>query len=334
MGSLNGVSIIPTGLGCSLGGDAAFNPGVKLLAACSKNLIVNPNGVNASEYNEMPSNCLYVEGSTIDRFLEGQLNLQKIKKYNRILMLVNSITPFNTNIKNAAVWALGADITLMELKTPLHMRAIMNGDGTAGGIYSGTDELVEQCSNLNYDAIAIQTPIDCDPEVTKNYWKNGGTNPWGKIEAIVSKQIATQLNKPVAHAPTDTLEESNQDWPNFVVKRSMAPEVISNTYLFCVLKGLHRSPKLDFDLFRQGEDVLSFEDIDFMVSPHGCWGYPHESCLNDGIPIIIVNENTTCFSKGFQYPTKEGIIFVNNYLEAAGVIMSMESGIDYKTVLL
>ena len=76
MTKLNGVFIIPTGLGCTLGGDAAFNTGVKLMAECVNNLIINPNSVNASDINEMPSNCLYVEGSTIDRFLQNKLNLE------------------------------------------------------------------------------------------------------------------------------------------------------------------------------------------------------------------------------------------------------------------
>jgi len=334
MTNLNGVFIIPTGLGCALGGDAAYNPGVKLIAACSKNLVVNPNAVNASDINEMPSNCLYGEGSTIDRFLVGSLNLRKTKTYNKILMVVNEITPFNTNIKNSGVWGLGADITLLQLYTPLKMRATMNADGTAGGIYSGVDELVNQVHNFDFDALAVQTPIDSDSEVTKNYWKNGGVNPWGGIEALVSKQIANKINRPIAHAPTDTLEEANQDWPDFVVKKSMSPEVISNTFMFCVLKGLHRAPRLEFDLFRHGEDILSFEDIDFMVSPHGCFGRPHIACLAAGIPIIVVNENTTCFSKGFEYPVKDGIIFTDTYLSAAGIIMSMTAGVDYKTVLL
>ena len=79
MNKLNGVFIIPTGLECALGGDAAYMPGVKLISECTNNLIVNPNAVNASDINEMPSNALYVEGSTIDRFLEGKLNLRKVK---------------------------------------------------------------------------------------------------------------------------------------------------------------------------------------------------------------------------------------------------------------
>ena len=48
--------IIPTGLNCALGGDAAYAPGIKLIAACCDKLIVNPNAVNASDINEIPNN--------------------------------------------------------------------------------------------------------------------------------------------------------------------------------------------------------------------------------------------------------------------------------------
>lgn len=332
-GVLNGVFIIPTGLGCALGGDAAYNPGVKLIAACSDNLIVNPNAVNASDINEIPTNGLYVEGSTIDRFLEGKINLTKVRTYNRILMVANSASAASLNSMNAGIWGLGANINILPLNTPLEMVAHINPDGTAGGTYSGVDELINQVKPLDFDALAIQTPIQCDKATSEYYWQHGGVNPWGGIEAIVSKEISTRLNKPVAHAPVDTPEEF-QIFDKFEVKKTMAPEAISNTYMFCVLKGLHKSPGISLDLENCRPNTLTNKDIAFLVSPHGCFGRPHWACYHSGIPIIVVKENTTCFSRGFSYPVGDGIIFVENYLEAAGLIMSMGCGVDYHTVLL
>lgn len=333
---INGVLIIPTGLNCALGGDAAFLPGVKLISSCVDNLIVNPNAVNASDINELPHNSLYVEGSTIDRFLEGKLNLSKTKRHNKILLAVNPpITPAEINAVNAGIWGLGAEIELIELKVPLMMTSIINRDGTAGGSYSGVDELISQVSTYDFDALGIQTDIDCDDATETNYWANGGVNPWGGIEAIVSKLIAEKINKPVAHAPKaypgDLFEK-------IIVKKTMAPEFISNTYLFCILKGLHYAPQLEFMLSKYSSNILHRADIDFLLSPHGCWGRPHEACYENGIPIIIVKENTTCFSKNFSFSKgftyKSPIIFVENYLEAAGVIMALNSKINYKGVLL
>lgn len=328
---LNGVFIIPTGLGCAFGGDAGFNSGVKLLAKCSDNLIVNPNSVNSSDINEMTENCLYVEGSSIDRFLEGKINLQKRKTYNKILMAVNSpVTPTNINSKNAGIWGIGSDVEIINLSTPLKMKASINSDGTAGGIYSGVEELADQISYANYDALAIQTPIECDSTIAQNYWQNGGVNPWGGIEAKVSRAISELINKPVAHAPSEPVDESGM-YSKMIVKQSMAPEIISNTYTFCILKGLHKSPKL-VNTSYIGPNILSYKDIDFLITPHGCFGRPHKACLAAKIPIIVVEQNTTCFSKKFQYETHDGIIFVKNYLEAAGLIMSMNAGVDYRTV--
>jgi hypothetical protein len=342
---LNGVMIIPTGLGCYLGGDASYLPGVKLISSCVNKLIVNPNAVNASDINEIPENSLYVEGSTIDRFLEGKLNLHEIKKYNKILMAVNPpVTACEINTMNAGIWGLGADINILELNTPLKMKAIINKDGTAGGIYSGIEDLIEQVSLYNFDALAIQTYIDCDEETEINYWNKGGVNPWGGIEAIVSKIISEKINKPVAHGPNDYdyyhSDSDNKLFTKKIVKKTMAPEIISSTFMFCVLKGLHKAPKLEFNLEKYNSDILTNTDIDFLLTPHGCWGRPHQACIDKNIPVIIVKENKTCFSENFVYPKRvyENIIenkvmFVENYLEAAGIIMSMNSGVNYKNIL-
>jgi hypothetical protein len=341
---LNGIFIIPTGLSCSLGGDASYLPGVKVISSCVRKLIVNPNAVNASDINEIPNNSLYVEGSTIDRFLEGKLNLHETKTYNKILMVVNSpITAYEINTMNAGIWGLGADIEMVELETPLTMKAIVNEDGSAGGIYSGIDELVEQISFYNFDSLAIQTFIECDEETEINYWNNGGVNPWGGIEAIVSRIISERINKPVAHGPREhNYNNYNNTYnliENIIVKKTMAPEMISSTFMFCVFKGLHRAPKLEFNLNKP--NCLSVSDIDFLLTPTGCFGRPHQACLDNNIPIIIVKENTTCFSKDWIYPRsvyeaygKNKVIWVENYLEAAGIIMCMDSGVDYRNVLL
>src|SRR5262245_39045451 len=61
------LSIIPTGIGCSIGGyagDAA--PATRLLAAAVDYLITNPNAVNASDFIALEPNVLYAEGYMID----------------------------------------------------------------------------------------------------------------------------------------------------------------------------------------------------------------------------------------------------------------------------
>ena len=334
---LNGVMIIPTGIACALGGDAAYLPGVKLISSCVNKLIVNPNAVNASDINEMPNNCLYTEGSTIDRFLEGIINLKETKTHNKILCVLNKPTePKNINAINAGIWGLGADITSLELDTPLVLNAFINEDSSAGGEILGWKELVHQVRDLDFDILTILTPINCSQETILKYW-NGEitTNPWGAVESKLSKLVSTALNKQAVHSPTVDFEVEESDgllYNKIVVSKYQAPEMISLTFAFCMFKGAHRAPKIDVDKDCRN---LSNTDIDFLLTPIDCWGRPHEACFENNIPIIVVRENTTCF-KNFIYPkkTNEKLIFVNNYLEAAGVIMSMTAGVNYKTITL
>ena len=331
MSELNGCFIIPTGLGCAIGGDAGANTQVKLISQCCKNLIINPNAVNASDMNEMTDNCWYTEGSIIDNMLEGSIRLERPKTFNRILMVANPpLQPDNFNAMNASLHTLGADIKLVELNTPLTMRACLREDGTAGGEFFGADELIEQIKDMKFDVLAIHTPIECDEAVAKNYWENGGVNPWGGIEAIVSKYLATRLGKNLAHSPIEfqTTPEMLSLHHTKIAEVACAPEIISNTYAHCMFIGLHKAPRI---VSNKG---LGVEDIDFLVTPQGCWSRPHEACRQNNIPIIVVKENTTIFSEDFDYSSHEGLIFVENYLEAAGVLMSMNAGVDYRTVIL
>ena len=70
--SFNAVFIIPTGVGCELGGhEGNANPVARLIASACDTLITHPNVVNSTGYNEMKENTLYVEGSILTRLLMG-----------------------------------------------------------------------------------------------------------------------------------------------------------------------------------------------------------------------------------------------------------------------
>ena len=329
---LNGVFIIPTGIDCKIGGDAAANIQVKIIASCCDNLIVNPNAVNASDLNDMSQNCLYVEGSHIDKFLNGEIGLKFTKTSNKILLLVNKpITPDSINAMNAARHVFGCQIEIVELETPLTMTVTFNPDRSASGIYSGVDELLEQIREYSFDALALHTPIFCEDDIKIDYWANGGVNPWGAVEAITSKAIASKLMKPIAHGPLDLYSRLSSSLSNLysksIVDPSMAAEVISNTYMSCIFKGLSRAPKP----VMHDEDLTNL-DIDFMVTPINCWGKAHEACLDNEILIIVVKENTTIYPEMIYYESDK-IVFVETYLEAAGLIMALSQGIDPKIAI-
>jgi len=314
---MNTVFIVPTGVGAEIGGHAGdATPAAKLLASVSDTLITHPNVVNASDINEMTENMLYVEGSMLDRFLAGHIELERVH-YNRILLVVNAPVDIKTiNAVSAARATMGADISIAELKTPLTMLATMEGKRASGTI-EGADELINQMWRYQFDALAIATNITVSEEIAFEYFTNGGVNPWGGVEAVLSKKVSMALKKPVAHAPFgDTLTDFDE-----VVDPRMAAELVSRCYLHCVLKGLHRAPRIG--------KGLSVRDVDCLVTPRGIYGPAHSHCLTSGIPIIVVEENRTCFERNWIYEKK---ILASTYLEAAGIVAAMRAGIDYKTV--
>ncbi len=319
------VMIVPTGIGAEIGGHAGdANPAARLLGACCDTLILHPNVVNASDINEMPENSLYVEGSILDRFLRGELELEP-RRHNRILVVANKpVGPETINAVGASRATAGVTAEVVALDTPLIMKATLLRDGQADGTVTGCEELVEQLRGHRFDALAIHTPIDVDKEVALHYLKNGGVNPWGRVEAIASKRIAALLNKPVAHAPVDQTDPNDANlylmFEQEAVDARIAAEVISNCFLHCVLKGLNRAP-----IIGKG---LSVKDVDVMVAPWGCLGPAHRACIKAGVPIIEVRENKTVLNR----PPVDGGIVAENYWEAAGIIMTMRAGIAREAV--
>lgn len=322
---MNVVLIVPTGLGAEIGGHAGdANPVAKLIGRCCDKLITHPNVVNASDINEMPENALYVEGSILDRFLRGEIFLKEVF-YNKILLVANKPLDNDTvNAVNAARVTIGADINIVELDTPLTMTGYYNKEGKADGKITGYLELVEQVKDMDFDALAIQTSIKVKRETKLNYLSNGGVNPWGGIEAIASKLIADKLDKPVAHSPYVNWQTGDDDLQDFndIVDPRMSAEMVSICYLHCILKGLHRAPRVDYN------KGLSADNVDFLITPINVVGEPHHACIEAGIPVIAVRENKTVLND----PMPESFIIVDNYIEAAGLLMAYKAGVTSKAV--
>ena len=163
MNKLNGVFIVPTGIGAEIGGHSGdATPAAKLVASVCDKLIIHPNVVNASDINEQTENMLYVEGSILDRFLQGQIGLKEVHQ-NRILLAVNKVTPDIINAVSAARVTIGANIQIVELETPVRLIAsVLNGK--AIGAVSGTMELTEIVKDYHYDVLVVNTPIETNDE--------------------------------------------------------------------------------------------------------------------------------------------------------------------------
>ena len=327
---MNVVMIIPTGIGCELGGHAGdASPAARLLAQTCDNLLVHPNIVNASDINEMTENMWYVEGSILDRFLQGQIALEEVYS-NKVLTIVNKpVMNESINSINAGRFTIGSDIEIMGLDVQLTLDGVFDPSGKATGKMTGGKEAVEQIRRENriFDALAIQTVIDVERSIGEAYLKGlGGVNPWGGAEAVCSKYFSRTLDKQCTHAPYESGVLKNF---NEVVDPRMAAEVVSVSYIHCILKGLQRAPRVvSYD--SKSKATIRVDDIDVMVSPDGCWGAAHDACADWSIPIIFVRENKNIYKPFSTLP--DGCLMVDNYIEAAGTISRLKSGVTVASV--
>ncbi len=319
---MNVVFIVPTGIGAEIGGHSGdATPAAKLIASLCNKLFIHPNVVNASDINEMTLNMLYVEGSILDRFLEGQIGLEEVYN-NKILLAVNGLVkPETINAVSGARSTIGADIEIVELETPIKMIATMSNGIASGDIYN-IDESIQQVMQYDFDVLVVNTPIETDEVEIKNYLTtDGGTNIWGGVEAKLSKLMSEKLNRPVIHAPIENSETFKTF--NEIVDPRKAAEMVSTCYLHCCLKGAHIAPKISIK-----DNAYWNTDIDFLVTPINVVGRPHIACIKAGIPVIAVLENKTVLNDIMP----NNFIIARNYLEVAGIISAKKASVTIESI--
>ena len=340
----NAVMIVPTGIGCEIGGHAGdAAPAARLLAGACDTLITHPNVTNASDLNEMPENGLYVEGSVISQLLMGTVGLQKVNS-NRVMLVIDKhkekqIAEATVNSASAARASLGMDCPLVvELDPPVVMRARFSTSGSAVGRVEGLEWLCEVLKKhgQEYDAVALASVIDVPKEFHTEYFDRHGemVNPWGGVEAMLTHAITMLFGVPTAHAPMfESMKIANLDVG--VVDPRMSAEAISTCFLHCVLKGLHRSPRIITDkMVFTHPGVLTAADVSCVVMPDKCVGLPTLAALEQGIPVIAVKENDNHMKNDLEdLPFAKGKLFVvENYLEAVGIMACLREGVTPASV--
>ena len=342
--SFNVVLLVPTGIGAEIGGHAGDATAVaRLIAECCDRLVLHPNVVNASDINELPNNALYVEGSIVTRLLMGTIGVQQARA-NRILVVLDDhmdkhFVDAAVNSVSAARATYGLDCPhVICLNPPIRMFAEYSISGTAVGRVENIDHCIQVLRDYmdDYDAVALSSVIRVPQEYHLDYFRREGdmVNPWGGVEAMLTHAISSLLNVPTAHSP---MFESKKI-ENLEVGRiepRMAAEAVSLAFLQCILKGLHKSPKIiqDESLFLRA-DVLSAEDVSCLVIPDGCLGLPTIAALEQGIKVISVRENRNLMKNDLtRLPWRKGqFIQVENYLEAVGVISALKAGVTLESV--
>ena len=246
---------------------------------------------------------------------------------------------FTVNAVSAARAALGLDCArVVKMAQPVRMRAEYSVSGRAVGRVEGLERLCRVLYRYRseYDAVALASVIDVPPETHELYFGGDGemVNPWGGVEAILTHAISMIFDVPSAHAPMlESTEILNQDLG--VVDPRMAAEAVSTAFLYCVLKGLHRSPRIVTDPAAfPSPGVLSAADVSCLVIPDGCVGLPTLAAFEQGIPVIAVRENRNLMRNDLTaLPFVPGkLIIVDNYLEAAGVMTAMKAGVALASV--
>ena len=340
----NAVLIIPTGIGCEIGGHAGdANAVARLIASACDTLITHPNVVNASDINELPENGLYVEGSVISRLLQGSCALKKVRS-NRILTIMDKrddprLNAPTINAVSAARATLGADcIDIISLDPDLGMSSHFAVSGSAAGTVENLDGLFEKLDKYagDYDAIAVASVVELERSMYHKYIEEKGNmvNPWGGIEAMLTHTVSMRYNLPSAHAPM--IEDMEMlTMAADVVEPRMAAEEVSCAFAHCVLKGLHRSPQIiNNKSLYNASGIISAKDISCMIIPEGCLGLPIIAAALQDIPIIIVRENKNLMRNDLLeiLPSNSKFLFANTYLEAVGMMHALKNGISFASL--
>ena len=334
------LSIIPTGIGCNIGGyagDAA--PITNLLASVADYLITNPNAVNASNFISLGSNVIYTEGSSIDLFSQGLVDLY-LPYSNRIGLLIEKTDDWKLdiifNIVNAVRAIHGINIVAHVItEQPIGSRCCINKSGAFVGTIDNPGILFEACDELikkGANAIAITTNVQDLP--FDNYAKHFAgeyPNPIGGVEAVISYLITNRFQIPAAHAPL--LNVKQLDLMHNIVDARGAGEMASVSGLACILVGLRRAPQLRPQPNNRVADIININNLVAVVTPASCLGgVPVLYAQKYGVPVIAVQENHTILDITQPKLQLNNVIEVRSYAEAAGVMLALQRGINLESI--
>lgn len=335
------LNIVPTGIGCSIGGyagDAA--PTTNLLASVADYLIANPNTVNASNFiNLQSNNILYTDGYSIDLFCQGAVDLY-IPYANRVGLIIEKTDERSLdtiyNVVNAVRAVHGVNISdVLVTDEDVGGRCIENQSKGFVGTIDNPHVLFEACEKLirqGVNAIAVTTNISDLP--LQNYAKHFEgeyPNPIGGIEAIISYLITNRFRLPSAHAPL--LNIKPLDLKRNVVDARGAGEFSSESGLACILIGLKGAPQIAPQAVSRVADVVNINNLTAIVTPASCLGgIPAIYAQKYDIPLIAVRENQTILQVNREALAMNNVVEVASYAEAAGVLLAMKKGIHLESL--
>jgi hypothetical protein len=332
------VNLVPTGIGCSIGGfagDAA--PATRLLASCCDLLLTNPNAVNASDFVSVPENLVYVEGSLLDLFCAGAAELA-VPRANRIGIVLDPCPDEDLarvlDVINAVSAVHGVDVLgYVVADEPVNARSVRMPSGSFAGALDDPSGLVYACERLVAEgatAIAVASTIrDLEPETYELHFGGGAPNPVGGAEAVVSHLVCRRFGLPAAHAPLRNFTATSR--APYAVDPRAGGEAASFSGLASVLIGLQRAPQLAGSA-QAPRAVVSLADVLAVVAPAtALGGAPVLHAAARGIPVIAVRENETILDVSAEALPLTDVIVARSYAEAAGQLVALRDGIALRT---
>lgn len=334
------VSIVPTGVGCELGGYAAdAAPATALLASCTDVLITNPNAVNASNFIYMDKNVWYTEGYMIDQFCKGVLNLYKPYS-NKVGLIVENASKEEMdviyNVVNTARAVYGVHLEDIIITDELvGGRCQQNTSGSYVGMLEDPRVLFDACDRLiakGVNAIAVTTNIlDLPADNYAKHFEGLHPNPVGGAEAILSHLIGAKYKIPTAHAPLTNIKEMGLK--THVVDARGAGEFASASGLACILMGLSKAPQVKAGHGLRIDDIVNINNLMAVVAPAGTLGgIPTLYAQQFDIPVIAVRDNKTILDVSAEKLGLTNVIEVGTYAEAAGILQALRNGISLQSI--
>ena len=279
---------IPTGIGAEFGGYAGDAGSIARKFAKHFDLIVNPNVVNAGSITALTNNMIYLEGYAFDKYLAGELFLEK-KENVRLGVILDSEIPqdvldIHSNTIEAYKIVKGYDIVVSYTSAPVGIEFLVHG-GVSTGSVKNPDAVLKSARELlaqGVDAIAI---VCYFPDTEDADYMNGvGIDPIGGVEGVLSHLVSSEFNVPSAHAPAF----SSLDISHKLENPKLSAETVSATYLPCVLDGLMQSPCYSFE-----KTARTLSKPDGLIVPASALGsYGVLGAIKNNIPVYAVKNNS------------------------------------------
>lgn len=321
--------IVPTGIGASIGGFVGdAGPIVKAFESTCGHVVTHPNVVNGAGLLASDRSH-YVDGLTLDRFLEGIVRLGPTTN-NAIGLILDQISEVEKSTALNAVNALRAVnglkiVGVAATTSRVGARVERTKYGHHVGRVENGEALLHAARRLiaaGAQSLAVVTAIDgVSPDDLQKHYAGQAPNPVGAVEALVSRFLTFATGKPCAHAPaySGLIGETG----GLVLDARAASEFITRSGLPSVLMGLARAP---VPVTSSGIHV---RDLAAIVIPSGCGGgVATLAAERYDIPLVEVLANRCCIRVSPGRFVVKRSYSARTYAEALGICVGIRAGID------